>query len=324
MLASAPWYLKTWAFTGNPVYPFLFGGAGWDAWRAWWYAEPGTGIGADLAELLLLPVTVTLGIRDVNYYDGRMGPLFLAFLPLVLWAVVRARARPPALGSSLAVAGVQVLAWTAGVVWSQALFQSRLLLPALSVLCPVYGWALAQLPPPARPGGFHLRRVLGAMVGLVLLWNGVEQGLELVARGPVGVLVGQEGREGYLLRNLGSHYAAMEAVGETTPPEARVIFFWEPRSYYNQRPCQPDAILDLWPRLVRRHSHPEAIAAALRSQGWTHILWHEAGVAFVRRAGRAGTEGVWQVWDGMRACCLRPVWASDDGAYALYALDSGE
>lgn len=324
LLAAGPWYLKTWAFTGNPVYPFLFGGAGWDAWRAWWYAEPGTGIGADLLELLLLPVTVTLGIRDVNYYDGRMGPLFLAFLPLVVWAVARARARPSALAPLLVVSGAQVLAWTAGVIWAQALFQSRLLLPGLAMLCPVYGWALAQLPLPALPGGFNLRRFLGVVVGLALLWNGVEQGLDLVARGPVGVLVGQEGRDGYLLRNLGSHYAAMEVLGEATPPGARVIFFWEPRSYYSRRACQPDAILDQWPRLVRDYGRPEAIATALRAQGWTHLLWHQAGAAFVQRAGRAGTEGVWEVWGGMQACCLHPIWVSEDGTYVLYALDAGE
>src|SRR5690606_20462933 len=30
----APWLLKNWAFTGNPVYPFLFHGRFWDAFRA--------------------------------------------------------------------------------------------------------------------------------------------------------------------------------------------------------------------------------------------------------------------------------------------------
>jgi hypothetical protein len=318
-LAAAPWYLKTWAFTGNPVYPFLFGGTQWDPWRAQWYAEAGTGIGGNLAELLALPLTATLGIRDVNYYDGRMGPLLLGFLPLLAWAVLRARPRPQALWGCLLVAGVQALAWTAGVAWSHALFQSRLLLPALAMAAPAYGWALAQLPSPARPGEFSLRRFLGVVVGLVLLLNLTEQVLDLVARRPLAVLTGQESRDAYLLRNLGSHYAAMQALGMETPPEARVLFLWEPRGYYSPRPCQPDAILDLWPRLVLRHGEPKAIAAALHAEGWTHILWHEEGASFVRRSGRtAGMEEVWPAWEGLRACCLRPVWQAEDGTYALY------
>lgn len=320
-LAALPWYLKAWAFAGNPAYPFLFGGAGWDAWRAQWYAEAGTGIGGDVRELVALPLTVTLGLRDVNYYDGRMGPLFLAFLPLLVWAVLRVRPRLQALWGCLLVAGVQALAWTAGVIWSHALFQSRLLLPALAVLAPAYGWALAQLPPPAHPGKFSLRRFLGVVVGLVLLLNLTEQALDLVARRPLAVLTGQESEEAYLLRNLGKHYAAMQALETETPPEARVLFFWEPRSYYSPRPCQPDAILDLWPRLVLRHKRSEALADAVRAEGWTHILWHEEGASFVRRSGRtAGMEEVWPAWESLKDCCLRPVWQAEDGAYALYAL----
>ncbi|MGC8838615.1 MAG: ArnT family glycosyltransferase [Anaerolineae bacterium] len=319
-LAAVPCYLKAWAFTGNPVYPFLFGGARWDAWRAQWYAEAGTGIGGNLGELLALPLTVTLGIRDVNYYDGRMGPLFLGFLPILVWAVLRARPRPQALWGCLLVAGVQALAWTAGVVWSRALFQSRLLLPALAMLAPAYGWALARVPSPPHPREFSLRRFLRIVVGLVLLLNLTEQALDLVARRPVAVLTGQEAEEAYLLRNLGGYYAAMQAL-EETPPGARVLFLWEPRSYYSPRPCQPDAILDLWPRLVLAQKEPQAIAAALQGQGWTHILWHEEGAAFVRRSGRtAGMEGVWSAWEGLQACCLRPVWQAEDGSYALYAL----
>lgn len=320
LLAAAPYYLRTWAFTGNPVYPFLFGGVRWDAWRAQWYAEAGTGIGPNVGELLALPLTATLGVRDVNYYDGRMGPLFLAFLPIFAWALLRARPRPQALWGCLLVAGVQVLGWTAGVVWSRALFQSRLLLPALAVLAPAYGWALARVPSPSSPREFSLRRFLRVVVGLVLFLNLTEQALDLVARRPVAVLTGQEAEEAYLLRNLGSHYAAMQAL-EGTPPEARVLFFWEPRSYYSPRPCQPDAILDLWPRLALAHKEPQAIAAALQGQGWTHILWHEEGAAFVRRSGRtAGMEEIWPAWEGLKSCCLRPVWQAEGGAYALYAL----
>jgi len=320
ILAAAPWYLKTWAFTGNPLYPFLFGGRGWDAWRASWYAQAGTGIGLDPSQLLALPLTVTLGIRDVNYYDGRMGPLFLAFLPIVVWALWRVRPRPQALWALLFAGAVQILAWTVGVAWSEALFQSRLLLPALAMLCAVYGWALSQLPSAAGKG-FSLRRFVGVAIGLVLLLNLGEQGLELLTRQPLVVVSGQETRQTYLQRNLGSHYEAMQALDDHTPPDARLLFLWEPRSYYAPRHAQPDAILDQWPHLVEQYRSTDKSADALRAEGITHILWHQQGAELVReRRGSQVADDTWETWEELQRCCLEQIWESQDGAYALYQL----
>ena len=53
VLVAAPWYLRNWVWTGNPFYPFLFGGRGWDAFLAAHYAGAGTGIGAAVAEAFI-------------------------------------------------------------------------------------------------------------------------------------------------------------------------------------------------------------------------------------------------------------------------------
>ncbi len=83
ILVAAPWYIKNYFFTGNPFYPFVFEGLFWDKFRAAWYAQAGTGIGWNFGKLVSLPLLATLGIHDANYFDGRTGPLFLAFLPLI-------------------------------------------------------------------------------------------------------------------------------------------------------------------------------------------------------------------------------------------------
>ena len=82
-LVALPWYLKNWAFTGNPVYPFVFGGQFWDDFRAAAYAGTGTGLGFDPIALLRLPHDLILGLNDASQ-DGQPGPLFLIFLPAVL------------------------------------------------------------------------------------------------------------------------------------------------------------------------------------------------------------------------------------------------
>jgi hypothetical protein len=154
-LVAAPWYLRNWAFTGNPVYPFLFGGRNWDAFRSAWYAHAGTGIGWHPLRILALPATMTLGLRDVNYYDGRMGPLFLALAPALVWLTVRTWRRHATLRAStgkrrvFALLGgfalVHAATWTLGVIQSRALFQARLFLPGFVALIPLLAETLVQL-----------------------------------------------------------------------------------------------------------------------------------------------------------------------------------
>ena len=58
----------------------------------------------------------------------------------------RAADRPRALDPLLIFALAQFGVWTLGVVWSDALWQSRLLLPCLAALTPIVGWIWADLP----------------------------------------------------------------------------------------------------------------------------------------------------------------------------------
>jgi hypothetical protein len=73
----------------------------------------------------------------------------------------------------------------------------------------------------------------------------------------------------------------MQQINDTLPPDAVVIFLWEPRSYYCRRDCRPDSILDTFPHLVHRYGSAEAIARAWRDAGVTHLLIHRSGLNFV-------------------------------------------
>ena len=291
LLVAAPWYLRNLAFTGNPVYPFayrIFGGAGWDAWRAAWYAREGTGLGWDLVELVKLPWVLTLGLRDMNFYDGRVGPLFLLALPfLIAWGLRlfgRPGRCPRAMGYLVVFAAVQYVFWVLGVVLSRSLFQSRLLLPAAAALCAPLAYLYEELRS-LDTRVFSLRRLIGMSVALVLAANLCYQFIYTVQNHPVAVLVGVESRAAYLRRTLGAHYAAMEAVNERVPGDGRVLFLWEPRSYYCERDAQPDPILERWAWLRHRYGDDlGAIARALDREGYTHVLLHRAGLALVLQA----------------------------------------
>ncbi len=320
IVVASPWYLRNLTFTGNPVYPFaygVFGGRGWSQWHADWYAQAGTGLGGDVWALLGLPLTLTLGIRDTNYFDGRTGPLFLAALPILLVIALFDRRKPRALGNLLCFALAQYVVWMMGVVSSRSLFQSRLLLTALVALCPVLAYVYDLLGRFNRPA-FSLQRFVRLVIILVLLFNAVYQVLGVIRLRPLPYLVGQESRDDFLLRQLGGHYLAMQVVAEL-PVDARVQFLWEPRSYYSQRVVQPDPILETWKYLCDSHSRDvDAIAAELHRRGVTHLLLHTAGMDMVaQEAPDQLTPADIAAWEALCARYLDTVWEIPD-AFVLY------
>ncbi len=286
LLLASPWYLRNAVVTGNPIYPFLLGGPGWDAFRAGWYARSGTGLGWDIFQLLILPWTATLGIRDMNYYDGQTGPIYLLLLPaLVIWLIVPRLRRqlPPQAGVLLWCAGVLAAAWTIGVIQSQALFQTRLLLPCFTLAAPLMAFLIEHLDT-LIPGTISAHRLTTFALVLVMLLNAIAWTTQTAAVDPLPILVGREAQEAYLERNLGAHAVAMQGLAGL-PPGSRVLFLWEPRTYYSPVPAYPDAILDNWPHAIHQFGNARNAVQQWDSEGYTHILLYRYGLEFVIRTG---------------------------------------
>ncbi len=85
---ALPYYARNAIVMQNPFYPFVFGGRYWDDFRTAWYADSGTGIGWNVLQLFLLPLNTLLGHHDANFFDGRMGPLFLILAPFTIWILL--------------------------------------------------------------------------------------------------------------------------------------------------------------------------------------------------------------------------------------------
>lgn len=280
-LVAAPWYLKNLIFTGNPVYPFIFGGRFWDLFRSSAYAGNGTGIGFDVITLLRLPYELTLGIGDASF-DGLTGPLFLAFLPLLLIYTFTSRRKtvPTAMWLLLIFALAQYLFWTMGVMFSAGLRQSRLLLPAFVMLSPVLAWIWQDLKQLDHPE-FSLQRFLNLTIGFVLILGVIGQLLTWIPQAPLAYLIGDQSRDDRLGSMLGIHYRAIEEMNAQLPADAVVQFLWEPRSYYCQVDCRPDSILDTFSHLEFLHGTAGEIAAAWRESGITHVLLYNWGLDLV-------------------------------------------
>ncbi len=316
-----PWLAKNWLFTSNPVYPFLFGGRFWDTFRAAAYSDSGTGIGLDPLALLRLPFDMTLGYADASQ-EGTVGPLYLIFLPLLLLpgVIKRSDGAGRAARVLLLYAAVSYAVWTVGVIASRGLWQARLLLPGIVALCPLLAWTLAGLQRFNHPQ-FSLQRFLRLAILFtlfVLLLTQLGQWLEV---NPVAYLSGRESRSAYLERRLGIHYVAMQEMNRELPQEAVVVFLWEPRSYYCERDCHPDSILDRFLHYTQHYQFDAGeLAAHWREAGYTHLLLFDAGLEFVVAEGIEPVRAEdLAVLDELKAGYLRPVMVWE-GVYSVYEI----
>lgn len=281
LLVALPWYARNAIFMGNPFYPFVFGGRYWDGFRAEWYAGPGTGIGWNPLELLLLPLNVTLGHRDQIFFDGRMGPLFLILAPFTLW-ILLSRARPDSeqglsLQSIGLFAAVSFAAWTFGVINSISLWQSRLLFPALIpfAIPTALGWDTLKDFDSTR---FRVSFFVNMVVAVVIALTVFDHGMFVLQRNPLAVALGAQSREQYIAR-VNPSYAALMQTMDKLPTNAHVYNLFEPRSYGLPRNTQPDAINYNFSHDLYLYETPERIVEHWKTARYTHILVYERGLS---------------------------------------------
>lgn len=323
-LVIAPWLIKNLALTGNPVYPFFLSGKFWDAARAYWYGRGGTGLSP--VEALIAPWEMTVSSAEgVGKYGATIGPLWLVLLPCLAVGWHRPEKAKQVVILLLIISGVAYGTWLLQIVWSALLVQSRLLLsifPILACLCAAGFDGLAML----SSERLRLRWLMGGVIGLVLVLNGFEWAQSTLARNPVMIWLGRQTEADYLRSELGWYAVAMEAV-DKLPDGSKVVFLWEPRSYYCTEPrviCEPDALLDRWWHLRRTAFDPSAraIAEAWWAARVTHVLLFETGRAFVESEKFDPlTAEDWAELEGLRR---RELILVEDfgGAYQLYAMNN--
>lgn len=244
------WYLKSYLWTGNPVYPFaygLFGGKMWSEDRAEAYRgfQRTYGKGElpppeELARmsplrraftgprrplnLLLAPVNLALDPAPFaashqelgSWVSDSIGPLWLALLPLLLILPRPASAR------RLLWLLLPLWLWW---LWSMQL--TRYLLPTLALAAPLTGWAAAR----AQEHSATLRGAVRAVVGV---WTAVALALMvLYVRPALPTALGLEDSHRYLAAF--PLYTVSDYVNANTPPDAKVALYGEPRGYYLDR-----------------------------------------------------------------------------------------
>jgi hypothetical protein len=308
---AAPWYLRNGFFTGNPFYPFVFGGKYWDAFRAEWFSRFGTGLVNDPLQLVLAPWHATIyGVEGALGFEATIGPLVLMLVPLWVLGVQGSRFKVQGLrfkvqGSRFKVQDSRntqhvsrntqyvtltlftlllYLFWLIGVAQSKLLMQTRLLFPAFPAFALLAALAYERLSA-FDLQQFSLQRFTRLVMLLVLGLTALGYAIGFASSGTLAYLVGAESRAAYLARQLGAYDAALRFVNTQLPRDARVLFLWEPRSYYAARATQPDAILDAWAHLRWQYHDAATIAGEWRARGYTHVLLNRVGLDYILQSG---------------------------------------
>ena len=243
LAVAAPWYVKTFLYTGNPVYPFyyqIFGGRYWSAHNAALYAadQAKFGLGKTPVDLLMGPWQATMergiipptrGWIFTEYITSGFG-LAPAVLALVLGAgwLTNGKKMPPTFAPLLWFgAGVYLF-------WFFLMQQTRYLLPALPMLALVGAYALVQ----AWENRQSVARYVGAALCTATILWGVKIAWQIAAP-TLPMVFGAQAPSDYVTRSgvgMRGLYPACQFINENAPATAKVALFDEPRGFYLDRP----------------------------------------------------------------------------------------
>lgn len=310
---GAPWYIKSYVWTGNPVYPFFFSlfpnTRHWNAAIAESYAKHQAefGCGHGLGHLLTAPWDLlahaerfTDGQGAFPILFGSLGPAFLALAPAVL--LLRRRDR-------LAL-GMLLYATAYGFIWFHLSQQTRYLMPALPVLALAAARGLTGLIEERR-----MARLPGFAAAAVPVAHAFA--IALLLAGPAWPVVsGRERVPDYLHRQF-ELYPLYTYINSHLPKDAKILLIHEVRGFYLERDYlwgnqgHHDAIP--WTRF----GNEERMRRFLREElGVTHVLINH------RILPREATvpETAWEhpLWEAIGAGTLVPEY--EDRGFCLYAM----
>jgi hypothetical protein len=261
----APWFARTWASTGSPVFPFymnIFGGSapGWDEQRSLLDQLSNARYGGypkSLLDYAATPLRVSLTAQpdEPPAFDGVLGFSFLFGIPLLLFAWKRKQ-----LEAEWLVATAIASLWF--VFWMFSSQQLRYLLPALPALAVAIIVASSALESRLKT----ILWVTAIPALLVMITWFAQQNL-------LAVLIGAESRDHYLARS-NDHYSIYAEANAKLPQDARVwLVDVRGDTYHIERSYLSEFRIEhTFPQLVLSSNSIDELRERVRDQKVTHLL----------------------------------------------------
>jgi len=274
-VAALPWLVKNLVFTGNPVFPALyglFGGKDWSTARGSALlvdAQASWKVAASVGEFARLPV-------DLMLHPERFGAAATSgwFWPVTLAAVVVALTAP----RDRAV--VRLSAILAGylLIWGASFWLARLLIPAMAIGAALIAIALHRLSPARLAGP-------GTFLVAIAVWSAAVLAFDAPTRRSLLPALGLQASDDYLARMISSH-RAVQFINDRLPPEARVLVIGESRVARLRRDHLHASALDPAPLavLVGEARDAAGVESGLARARITHLLVNNRELERIERS----------------------------------------
>ncbi len=269
-VVAAPWYLKNWALSGNPIYPFVWGGPGWDQSRLDMLFNFLNDFGPGHAPIdyLLLPVRVYVQRATFTTAFGGMEWPSVFFLLIGLYMLRRPERR---------LRGVFVLTLARCVVWAAGSQQLRFMIPIFPALSVLTAEVMAPWLNPST--GLRSRLTQGVTLTLAAV-TPVMLALFSVQFPPPAVLLGAASKADFL-GPIGTYRALQFAQAQLSSSQ-RLMMMWDGRGYYCDQRCLADPEQSQWTQVAAAARFDvTAVTAALRARGITHLLFAPTNADFI-------------------------------------------
>ncbi len=249
-LVASPWYLRTFAATGSPIFPFYMNiwegkASGWDIERSNLFQMMNSQYGGYVKtplDYLLAPwnLSVTAQPEIATHFDGVLGVAFLAGLPLLLFVFWKLKDSDPERRTAINIC-VSIAA-AAFLFWLFSSQQLRYLLPIVPLLAIAIAAAGQSAAEKIKGSGRLLEITLTTTATASLLVSFAW----FAQKAPLRVVLGGEAPEQYLTRNL-DYFPYYEWLNSESAPEAKVWLINMRRDSYNlQRPYFSDYLFEDW------------------------------------------------------------------------------
>jgi len=322
VIIAGGWFAKDLLLYGNPIYPYLIGGLNWNSWRTDFFNDVGLGyLGtAKFIDVFTLPLSGTLyGILNKTGFGADVG-LWLFMGPIVFPGYGALPKALRALAGSIFLFMIPCwLLWAFVMATTGIGVQTRMMPPVfggMAMLGALGFYGVTRWLP--RP--INLARFVQVIVALSLGVQMINVVRTLDQEHTLTYLSGQIDRATFMVDNTGVYAYVIQKLA-TLPPQARVLFLWEPRGYACPPVviCTSDPIVDNWANRIANGQTPTHIFS-LWQQRFDYVLVYTDGYQFEMQQPRRDAPYI-ASYGQTQAHWLTPIWSGF--GYDLYTWRPG-
>jgi hypothetical protein len=228
LLVGSPWYIKNLLLSGNPIYPFVFGGEKWGVIRLASLSAflNSFGSGKSLSDFFLFPWNIFVNIDRFATSPFDLPSFLFLLAPFSLW-----------MKRSRAISALGFISLVGFVIWWLGSQQSRFLLPLFPGLSLITAFVLVDLWKQFNFGA--LKRITVRVIFFSLVIVQIIYMLSfLIFVGwfvrPLPVILGLESKDSFLSRMV-VNYRALRYVQTHYPGGTEVALFWDGSGYYCEK-----------------------------------------------------------------------------------------